>query len=72
MNKYQHIVDTIKYKTDFELELLMDGLICHANNLQAIPNYQGMQEWAHAMQVIEIIGIALSDREELRYDYLRY
>lgn len=72
MGKYQLIINTLSKYTDFELELLIDGLIVRANNLQEIPNYQGMKEWAYVIQVIKILSLELSDREELYNDYLHY
>ena len=53
--EYQRLVIGIPSRSEFELDLMLSGLVTHIEGLYKIENYQGMQEAHLAYQVVQLI-----------------
>lgn len=62
--EYQRLVIGVPSRSEFELDLMLRGLVTLIEGLYKIENYQGMQEAQLAYQVVQLIR----EEKEMRYE----
>lgn len=62
--EYQRLAIGVPSRSEFELDLMLSGLVTHIEGLYKIENYQGMQEAQLAYQVVQLIR----EEKEMRYE----